>query len=418
MSNGGGWGTRPNNRKIVPNTKDAKLPLPPKITPKPVYGAPISRPEMMSTRVPQRPNQAAVPAPVQHQQPMRAPQHVRPQQQQPIQEILLESMIIAGVKVNKVRRGGQIMYRLADAAAGSALTEAQKKILSNEIVQMHARETAASNAAAGKQTAPTPQSTEPTREELAKLASDMTYERRNYVIKKRMREELHSDHSKILRPKLRPAFESLEDAAERLLPYHIYNYRDADLAFDGKAIDEQLAINRQFFNSKFEQMNERMQCLLRLESQRKVPPELEIMCDVLLVDDEKKNLHILRTGYGKYLSAVSQASQSGYVSPMQMTMQVAQAAEQQHRQARIASSNHSSTSYLNMTLPTSTSVSSLVGYTESLDKAPSVTSSAQQSEADDEDDEEQDDNNNSDEEEEASEEGEEASESEEDDISI
>ena len=57
-------------------------------------------------------------------------------------EVIMQTLTIAGIPVIKVRKGTQIVYKLANNISANSLQPAQRKLITNEIMRLHAAESA------------------------------------------------------------------------------------------------------------------------------------------------------------------------------------------------------------------------------------------------------------------------------------
>jgi hypothetical protein len=55
-------------------------------------------------------------------------------------EVILQTILIAGVPVVKIRKGNNIVYRLANGISADALTPVQRTHVTNEVMRLHAQD--------------------------------------------------------------------------------------------------------------------------------------------------------------------------------------------------------------------------------------------------------------------------------------
>ncbi|NXK00732.1 BICRA protein, partial [Corythaixoides concolor] len=129
----------------------------------------------------------------------------------------------------------------------------------------------------------------------------------------RFLEQLHKHQGAVLHPDYKTAFRSLEDAVQRLLPYHVYqgvlpsahDYRRVDEEFE--VVSAQLLKRTQAMLNKYR--------LLLLEESRRVSPSAEmVMIDRMFIQEEKTTLaldkQLAKEKPDEYVSSSSSSSSS------------------------------------------------------------------------------------------------------------
>ena len=257
----------------------------------------------------------------------------QPTKQAPIanrQQQYLETISIGQFKVEKVLIDGRIEYRLASDTPAHLLTHNQRLFLTNEIRRLHSTtahkvpisgpayssvcSALGTNPSAAAPAAPTSSAgfANSARPQPATMYTSILR-----GTKERIYEAIKGDFEHILKPDITSPFRSFEDAIDRLLPYHIVQYRDCDYECHDLAVfQEQSAQNAVYFHQRFEQLQDRLLDIRRRCSPRQVHENADslgneeesqycldpyrILCDKLLNEQETvRNADLRKIGSAK-----------------------------------------------------------------------------------------------------------------------
>ncbi|KAI3658211.1 hypothetical protein MP638_006342 [Amoeboaphelidium occidentale] len=104
------------------------------------------------------------------------------------------------------------------------------------------------------------------------------------------------DHDKVKRPEL-SCFTSFNDAINRLLPYHVYQYREKDLRCNLEHFQRDAERNAVYFTEKSKVLDERMKKLMERYDGFDKTEVLETMADKLLLYDDRRTFEIQKHQY-------------------------------------------------------------------------------------------------------------------------
>lgn len=185
---------------------------------------------------------------IQQQQIYRIQQLQMQQQQQQLPELVLQTFMICDVLVLKVRKGPQILYKLANAQIVNQLSPLKRQQLTAEILKLHALDSRRLPMNGGLPYPP-----------------DITHQ---LQVRQRVLEALKSDHEMVTcRPEdINRPFRDLDDAMDRLLPFHIFNYPDEEIVQSEKEAQQfQMAnqSNLEYFKRRQSEINARFSNILK-----------------------------------------------------------------------------------------------------------------------------------------------------------
>ena len=121
---------------------------------------------------------------------------------------------------------------------------------------------------------------------------------KQHALRTRLTTHLREDQQAALRPNMKDPFNSLDDAVDRLLPYHIFQYPDAEFS-DGSACANAVFDEiRAELESRHKKIQAKLLEMRRRESRRQ---ELQLFSERMLTNDMKTDLIELRRSYGHLL---------------------------------------------------------------------------------------------------------------------
>eukprot|EP00158_Paraphelidium_tribonemae_P005572 Partr_v1_DN27409_c3_g1_i1_m71687 len=124
--------------------------------------------------------------------------------------------------------------------------------------------------------------------------------------KRRIHESLERDVAAVTNPDVLKPFSSLEDAVDRLLPYHVYQYREDDFEYDEDAFEKQANVNAIYLHRQARVVIDKSVELRKKLAEERPNVELEILCDRLLLREERENLKRIHAALVNKQKAIQQ----------------------------------------------------------------------------------------------------------------